>query len=317
MARNIPQVKVGSFNLPKVILGYDPFQVYTALYSRPHEKKAIYKQLFSDVSGIVDVIFAAMGEGVDTLGFKRYSNLVKAVDHLRKQGTDPKLIPMIYQIPLKIGDTTVSANRIQATILKHRNYIKQEPAYQEYVSSEEYRKEEAATPLRNEEIRNLKIEEDELSDLLKWFSSKRCLKLVTTCVEFYALTRRLDLLEEIVKICEKLGFKVCAGSHMSNVFDILERENLRFPAYYAPLNKMGFFMLPSREAMLQSLSRIKAPLIAIKPLAGGRIPPWDAFDYIFGLRDDVVCMVGLSSAKEVKETISAAEESLRKGLAQA
>jgi len=310
MSQNIPQVTFDRFSLPKIILGYDPFQLYTALYPRPHEKKSIYKKRFSDVSGIVEVISAAMGEGVDTLGFKRYDNLVKAVDRTGEQGLDPKLIPMIYQIPLEIGGRSVPVNRIQATILEYRKYIGQEPAYQEYISSEEYRKEEEAIPLRNEEIRNLKIEEDELEDLLNWFINKNCLKLVTTCVEFYALTNKLDLLEDIVKMCEKFGFIVCAGSHMSNVFDILEGENFCFPVYYAPLNKTGFFMLPSREAMLQSLSRIRVPLIAIKPLAGGRIPPREAFDCIFGLREDVVCMVGLGSVEEVNETISAAKGSL-------
>jgi hypothetical protein len=96
---------------------------------------------------------------------------------------------------------------------------------------------------------------------------------------------------------------------MANVFDILEAENFHFQAYFAPVNKIGFFMLPSREIFLQSLSRIKAPVIAIKPLAGGRVPPREALEYNFKLRDNIICMPGLGSIREVNEIVAAVQSS--------
>jgi len=311
MSQRIPRVKVSGLDLPKIVLGYDPFQGFTALYPRPHEKKVIYTNRFLDPSNVVEVISAAVKEGVDALGFKRLGNLVEAVDRIRVRGIDLTLIPMIYQVPLQLKGRKVSSDRIEATILRYRNYIKRETAYSEYILTEEFRNTESERPLVDEELRNLKVDEGELSKMLYWFSDKKCPGLVTTCVEFYALTGKSDLLEQILRVCNSYGFQVCAGSHMSTVFDILETENLRFPAYYATLNKTGFLMLPSRESMLRSLSKIDAPLIAIKPLAGGRIPPREAFDYIFNLKDDVICMVGLSSAKEARETILAAKDSLK------
>lgn len=306
----IPRVKFDYFDIPKIILGSDPFHGYTCLYPRPYEKKRIYGKRFSDASSIMRVILAAVKEGVNALSLGHYKNLMDAVDQIREKESDLIIIPEIYQIPLKLSGHHVLSDRIEATILRHREYIKQEPAYEEYLSTEELRKAETAKPLTNIELENLKVEKKKLGKLLNLFSEKRCVKLVTTCVELYALTNQLGLLEEIVETCYDFGFNVCAGFHMSNVLGILEKENFHFPAFYAPLNKIGFFMLPSHESMLQSLLKIKVPLIAIKPLGGGRVPPQEAFDYIFRLKDNIICMVGLSSVKEVNETIFAAKKSL-------
>lgn len=310
MSEELPSVKVDGFTLPRIILGYDPFQLFTALYPDHREKKRIYSERFSSLNGIAEVITTAINERVNTLTFPPYRRVIEAVDHLRSKGVKMTLLPFTYQVPLRLDGKRVSVDRINSSMHVHREYIRQDPTYEEYLSSDLFRGIEKARPLTNREFKRLRIDEGKLRELLRWFSEKGCVKLFTTCVEFYALNAQFDLLDNVIGICDDEGFSICPGFHMSNVIDILEKENLHFPAYYAPLNKTGFFMLPSRESMLHALSKLKAPIIAIKPMSGGRIHPQEAFEYIFGLREDVICMIGVGSTEEARETIRAAKRSL-------
>ncbi len=126
-----------------------------------------------------------------------------------------------------------------------------------------------------------------------------------TYIELYPLIGRLDLLEGAKNICDEFGFSICAGSHTAEAFNSIDKENFRFSSYYAPLNKIGFFMFPDQNEMLNAILRIRNPFIAIKPMAGGRILPRQAFEYILSVKKNAVCMFGASSIKEVKEDVKA------------
>jgi hypothetical protein len=129
--------------------------------------------------------------------------------------------------------------------------------------------------------------------------------MVMTMVELFATTRRYDLLDEAMQIFKQQEFSMCVGSHTACVFEMLDQEKFSFPAYYAPLNKIGFFMFPTKVHMMRVLSKMRKPLIAIKPLAGGRIHPKEAFEYIYNQKKDTICMVGLSSIQEIRDAITA------------
>jgi len=308
-SNKVSRVEVGSIDLPKIILGWDPFQSITMVYPQPQEKKKVYSKRFADENGIVDVVLAAIERGASAMNLGPNQAIMRAVAKIRKRA-DLTIIPAIYQVPLQLTGKSVPLVRIDSTIQKYREYIKKESAYAEYVSTQEFRSVDTAKPLKNDELKRLKVNKEKFKSLLRLFENKGCAKIVTTCIEFYALADQFSLLDDVVKTCTDLGFAVCAGFHMSNAFDALERENFHFPAYFAPLNKVGYFMLPSQQHLLDALLKIKVPLFVIKPLGGGRIMPKEAFDYIFGLKKNAICIVGLSSAQEAHETISAANESL-------
>jgi hypothetical protein len=307
LPEKIPSVKIGDYSLPKITMGNDSFQGFTGLYPNPSEKRRIYAKLFSKPEGIAKLVSAAIEKGVNALAFGKNKTIVEAVDLVRKKNQEIKLVPMFYQVPLEFDGKKIPDTRLGATLIQHRKYIYQEDAYKEYIRTEEFKKKAEAKPLEKKEIDNLKVAKEDLRNLLNWFSEKKCVKILATCVELYALTGQLHLLEEIVETCDEFGFKLCAGSHMANVFDILDKENFHFESYFASINKIGFFMLPSRHTLLKSLSRIKEPVIAIKPLAGGRVPPGEALEYNFKLRDNIICMAGLSSIKEVNEIVAAVQ----------
>lgn len=309
MLSELPEVDFDGISLPKIVLGCDPFECYTAFYPNPEEKLETYTKRFSDTNTILDIVSAATSKGINALNLTRHKNLVEAAERIRKNKLEITFVPLVYRIPIKIGDEPVPVARTEATVFQHFKHlldsIKSQPLYQELVQTPLIKTAESTSPLNQEEIKNLRLNKEKIEEVLKWFKEKGSVRLAMTCVELFALTERFDLLKEAIDLFEKIGFTICAGVHIADVFGILQRENIRFKAYYAPLNKIGFFMLQNEKEMLEYLLKMKEPLIAIKPLAGGRIKPQEAFNYIFSLRENVVCMPGLSSVQEVEEAIEA------------
>jgi hypothetical protein len=73
-----------------------------------------------------------------------------------------------------------------------------------------------------------------------------------------------------------------------------------------PLNKAGMFMEPSVESTLQAIGSSSKRIMAMKPLAAGRLSPQEGLSYI---SDKVVGFaVGVASRDEAQETFEAAGE---------
>ena len=64
-------------------------------------------------------------------------------------------------------------------------------------------------------------------------------------------------------------------------------------------------MLPSKSSAEEAIRATRRAVYAIKPLAGGRISPDEAFRYVFEF-DVEGCMVGCASVEEVRVDIEAA-----------
>jgi hypothetical protein len=73
-----------------------------------------------------------------------------------------------------------------------------------------------------------------------------------------------------------------------------------------PLNKVGRFMEPSVESTLQAIETSSKRIMAMKPLAAGRLSPQEAFSYI---SDKVAGFaVGIASNEEAEQTFEAAQQ---------
>ncbi len=69
-------------------------------------------------------------------------------------------------------------------------------------------------------------------------------------------------------------------------------------------------MFPTKASAESAVRGTEKPVYAIKPMAGGRVNPEDAFRYVFGF-DVEGCMIGCASVSEVKEDFTAAIQALR------
>ena len=69
-------------------------------------------------------------------------------------------------------------------------------------------------------------------------------------------------------------------------------------------------MLPTPHAALEAINNSTRPVIAIKPMAGGRLLGREAFDYVLNQAKASACMFGLGTLDQVKFTVSEAKMAL-------
>jgi len=107
-----------------------------------------------------------------------------------------------------------------------------------------------------------------------------------------------------------LGASPAAATHIPGA-TIMEMDNagLDFEVYLAPVNPVGYAMEPDYESTLKALETTDKQIIAIKPLAAGRLKPTQSlFTFIYTYADSV--SVGITSEAEMEETYAVAREAV-------
>ncbi len=113
-----------------------------------------------------------------------------------------------------------------------------------------------------------------------------------------------DRLNEWIDMIRDAGAKPAASTHSPGT-TIPLLDDMGFEAYLAPVNPIGYGMEPDIESTLMALSQTKKAVIAIKPLAAGKLSPERSlFEYIYRYADSI--SVGIASEEEMAETYSAA-----------
>jgi hypothetical protein len=110
-------------------------------------------------------------------------------------------------------------------------------------------------------------------------------------------------LNEWIDMIKNTGAKPAASTHSPGT-TIPQLDDLDFDAYLAPVNPIGYGMEPDIESTLMALEQTKKAVIAIKPLAAGKLSPERSlFEYIYKYADSIA--VGIASEEEMMETYSA------------
>jgi len=111
-------------------------------------------------------------------------------------------------------------------------------------------------------------------------------------------------LNEWIDMIRDAGAKPAASTHSpGSTIPLL--DELGFEAYLAPVNTVGYGMEPDVKSTLMALGHTSKVVIAIKPLAAGKLSPErSVFEYIYKYADSIA--VGITSEKEMEETYSAA-----------
>ncbi len=111
-------------------------------------------------------------------------------------------------------------------------------------------------------------------------------------------------LNEWIDMIRDAGARPAAPTHSPGT-TIPLLDDLGFEAYLAPVNPAGYGMEPDVESTLKALERTKKVVIAIKPLAAGKLSPEKSvFKYIYRYADSIA--VGITTEEEMDETYSAA-----------
>jgi hypothetical protein len=133
--------------------------------------------------------------------------------------------------------------------------------------------------------------------------------------DFLVASGRFDLLDGLVEWIRKTyGYDVILGTHHAgSTIPILEDSEIGHQGYVTPINEFGVMMFPTQQLAAEAVRNAAKTVIAIKPLAGGRIPPKQAFHYVYGVVGADSCMVGVGSEEEMHTDLKAARDVLASG----
>lgn len=125
---------------------------------------------------------------------------------------------------------------------------------------------------------------------------------------------RLVGFERILEEIRKAGMIPGAACHRADRLKILDEGGYDCELFAIPVNKTGFYMNPSRDAVVEAVKGCKRPVIAIKPLSGGRfdengIEEW--LRWTFGVKGVVAAAVGFMNAEEAEEDIEIGRKILK------
>jgi hypothetical protein len=130
-------------------------------------------------------------------------------------------------------------------------------------------------------------------------------------IDILAMTGRFDLIREYVSFLrQRFGTVITSVHHAGVTIPLLERENIPVDGYLTPVNALGAAMSPTRELALDAIRQAGKPIIAIKPMAGGRYLGHQAFEFVLNEVGVAATMFGMGTLEQVRETTRAAREVL-------
>ncbi|MEM2093761.1 MAG: hypothetical protein QXI32_00505 [Candidatus Bathyarchaeia archaeon] len=323
-ATSTSTVEIGGVQLPRLILGNLPFlgesyqgpemnKVYFTRFSNPENTFKVVKKAISTYGLTVIGVMPPIIGGLSRLFFEV---LQKVMDETQVE------IGLVscFMIPLLIGGKKVDDYRRWITYYSIESKDNGELAGK-YLNDpillcRDGWKEGFAKALRSNkpysdgEIADMTLDRRRLDCMLDSLSTFHNLLVEPGSeTDFLALTGRVDILQEVVEASrEKLGCPVVVGTHHAgSTIPILENSNISISGYVTPVNAIGALMLPSRKKAFEALTHTKHSVIAIKPLAGGRIAPEEAFEYVFKKARVAACMIGVASEDELRQDVQAAQ----------
>jgi hypothetical protein len=110
---------------------------------------------------------------------------------------------------------------------------------------------------------------------------------------------------DFAKRCRDLGFLPGMSTHNGGE-TIPAAEPFDIAVINTPVNKLAWRMCPCEEQVLGAIRRTKKRVVAMKPLAMGRLAPQEGMDYVCRLPDLDGIVVGIGHAYEIDETFAIA-----------
>jgi hypothetical protein len=328
-ACGFPLRKVGDRAVPRLILGHLPF--IGESYQGPRKNRE-YRSRFSDIKNTVKILRVAVekyGLTVAAAGIMPGNELAglffKAIRETeRLTNIEIATIPCV-QIPLTIHGKPVDTYRRWLTYYKLESSIVGERILSRYLedpvlqcrSGWKARFKDAvqhSKPYEREELKHLRIDDEKLEDGIKNLEDFDVLFAeLGSETDFLAMTDKFDLIADLVdQLGSRNGYRVLLGVHHAGLtIPKLENSGIDFDGYVTPVNKLGVMMFPTREMALRAIRASKRPVIAIKPLAGGRIGPGEALEHVYREAGVGFCMIGVGSVSEAEEDFLAAARILK------
>ncbi len=306
----------------RLILGHMPL---VGVSYQSVERDREYRERFSNPGAMKRVVEAALGMGVRRFAAASHGSSPLAPLHLQvlkdvaDEGRDIELIPCVG-VPVRLVGKEVDAFRRWATYLAveepahlgvRRLFLDDpvlnfRPGWRSGLP--------ASRPYSDDDFQRLEMDWGRVESDLDVFVDLPVSHIEPGSeTDFLAMAGRLDLLGELVDRIRERGFGgVLFGvHHAGETIPRLDEGLDGFSGYMTPLNPLGVMMFPTKDSAEKVIRETEKAVYAIKPLAGGRVEPEDAFRYVFSFGVES-CMIGCASVTEVEEDLKAALEASQK-----
>jgi len=326
-ASDVPTVQIGEIELPRLIMGIHPYDGCSYV-SRERDVENLRR--FDTSAKVSDVLRIAVQEA--RLTTVQVDHMLPVLDRLHLQaiwetervtGVQLGLVAYIL-IPFALDGTDMTyADRAHPTLYAYDERAAG-AAFAEHIRSDDIMgyllrespgqltTPETVAPFTPEEAARLKIDYPALERYLGFFAG--CDILVADPgaeIDVLAMLGRFDLIREYLAFLREHYETVITSVHHAGVtIPLLGAEGIEVDAYLTPVNRPGTAMYPTPEMALDAIRQASVPVIAIKPMAGGRYLGRQAFEYVFDEVGVAGCMFGLGTVEQVRETAAAAREVL-------
>ena len=326
-ACRVPTTRVGNCELPRLVMGIHP---YDGVSYQDRQRDAENLQAFGRVDGVVEVLRYAVEE--EGLTVAQVDHMIPDLNRLHLQaiweierlvGAQIGLLAYIL-IPVALdGEMVAYSERAHATFYARDEAVGGE-AFREQLQRDEVLRytlggsmanlvtPQKVSPYGPEEAERFEIDYAALERHLGFFAG--CDILVADPgaeIDLLAMTGRFDLIRQYTGFLRQRFDTVITSVHHAGVtIPLLESEGIQLDGYLTPVNRLGMYMFPTQELALDAIRQAQRPVIAIKPLAGGRYLGPPAFEFVFDEVGVDACLYGMGTVEQVMETTRAAKQVL-------
>ena len=116
-------------------------------------------------------------------------------------------------------------------------------------------------------------------------------------------------LDDLIRRIRSAGLVPAISTHNAGeVIPVAEPYDVA--AVNTPINKIAWRMCPCEEMVLDAIRKTSKKVIAMKPLAMGRITPEDGMQYVLRTPDIDATVMGIATVEEVEETLEVCRTAL-------
>lgn len=326
-ANSLPTIRIGQVELPRLIMGIHPYDGCSYV-DRARDRENL--QRFDQVAKVSRVLrYAVEEEGLTVV---QGDHMIPTLNRLHLQAlweterlTDTQIGLVAYiLVPITLDGVDITySERAHATLYAYDEKMGGAP-FREHIHTDEIIRyvlggswdklvtPETVPPFTDEEIARFEIDYAKLEQYLGFFAGRDILVADPGAeVDLLAMTGRFDLIHEYIAFLRQRFQNVITSVHHAGVtIPLLESARIPVDAYLTPVNNPGLMMFPTRDLALDAIRQAEKPVIAIKPLAGGRYLGQKAFEYIFDEVGVAATMFGMGTIAQVSETTRWAKDVL-------
>jgi len=326
-ACGVPTARVGTVEVPRLIMGIHP---YDGCSYQTRERDAECLRAFDRTAKVAEVLrFAVEEAGITAVQVDHMAPALNRM-HLQavwetSQDTDVEIGLVAYVlIPVMLdGEMVAYSDRAHSTFYAHNERVGGD-AFASHIRNDEIVRyvlsgssrglatPDIVEPFTPDEAAGFEIDYGRLERHLGFFEGLDILVADAGAeIDLLAMAGRFDLIQEYIQFLRARFDTVITSVHHAGVtIPLLEENAIPVDGYLSTVNRLGTFMFPTPDRAIDAIRRAQKPVIAIKPMAGGRCLGHQAFEYVFDEVGVAAAMFGMGTLNQVRETTTAAREVL-------